>query len=183
MIDPTTELLNAAKPVDTEPLEEIFPPHQRAALLDEIFRTTVPDELPSAAPAQRPSPDRRLRATPARRRRRRLVSTLGTTVAVGACAALLFTGSAVVHPSSAVAFTTAPGGDIIATVTDPFAAQKELDAAFAAHGFAITIQLLPVSPSLVGTLISTSQDGLGSAIDPLQGGTCVSDGGGGCRSV
>lgn len=79
------------------------------------------------------------------------------------------------HPSSAVAFIIAPG-DIIATVTDPFAAQKDLDAAFAAHGFNITVQLVPVSPSLVGALVATSQDTPGSVIEPLEGGTCVTGG-------
>ena len=178
MIDPTTELLNAVKPVDAERLDEIFPSPQRAALLEEILHGPATTGLTPATSARRVPWTTRLRGAP--RRRRWLVSTLGTSIAVGACAALVFTGSAVVHPSAAVAFSTAPGGDIIATVTDPFAAQKELDAAFAAHGFAITVALVPVSPSLVGTLISTSQDGPGSVIDPLQGGTCVSGGGGGC---
>ena len=179
MTDPTVALLIAARPEDTGRLDEIFPSSQRAALLEAILRGPATTGLKPATAARRAPRNSRLPAMLARRRRRWLIPTLGTTVAVGACAALLFTGSAVVHPSSAVAFSTAPGGDIIATVTDPFAAQKELDAAFAAHGFAITVQLVPASPSLVGTLIATSQGGPGSAIDPLEGGTCVT-GGGGC---
>lgn len=178
MIDSTTELLNAVKPLDARRLQEIFPSPQRAALLEEILHGPTSTGLTPASSARRVPWAARLRRAP--RRRRWLVSTLGTSIAVGAGAALVFTGSAVVQPSSAVAFTTAPGGDIIATVTDPFAAQKKLDAAFAAHGFAITVALVPVSPSLVGTLISTSQDGPDSVINPLQGGACVSDGGGGC---
>ena len=177
MIDSTIDLLNAAKPLDSERLEEIFPAQQRASLLAAILRGSTTELTPAAPTPRRVAWVARLRGAP--RRRRWLVSTLGASIAAGACAALVFAGSAVVHPSSAVAFSTAPGGDVIATVTDPFAAQKELNAAFAAHGFAITVALLPVSPSLVGTLISTSQDGPGSVIDPLQGGTCVS-GGGGC---
>jgi hypothetical protein len=110
-----------------------------------------------------------------------LVSALGTCVAVAVGAVVLFAGSAVVHPSSAVAFSTAPGGDIIATVTDPFAAQKELDSAFAARGFDITVQLVPVSPSLVGTVVTFSSGSRNPAsqIEPLEGGTCV-EGSAGC---
>ena len=116
-----------------------------------------------------------------RRRRRLLVSALGTCVAVAVGAVVLFAGSAVVHPSSAVAFSTAPGGDIIATVTDPFAAQKELDSAFAARGFDITVQLVPVSPSLVGTVVTFSLGNRNPAsqIEPLEGGACV-EGSAGC---
>jgi hypothetical protein len=76
-----------------------------------------------------------------------------------------------------VAFRPAPDGDIVATVTDPFAAERTLKAAFAARGLDVTVKLLPVSPSLVGTVVFTSDNGGASAIQPLQNGRCVTGGG------
>jgi hypothetical protein len=78
-----------------------------------------------------------------------------------------------------VAFKSTAGGDILATVTNPFAAANELKAAFAQRGFKITLTLVPVSPSLVGTVLYTSDNGGSSAIQPLQQGRCL-NGGGGC---
>jgi hypothetical protein len=77
-----------------------------------------------------------------------------------------------------VAFRAAADGDIVATVTDPFAAESRLKAAFVEHGLDITVNLVPVSPSLVGTVVYTSDNGGPSAIQPLQGGRCVTAGGG-----
>jgi hypothetical protein len=75
----------------------------------------------------------------------------------------------------AVAFRTTESGDIIATVTDPFAAQSTLNAAFEAAGLDITVTLVPVSPSLVGTVISVSQpvDEPDGHIEAIQHGTCI----------
>jgi hypothetical protein len=44
-------------------------------------------------------------------------------------------------PAEVVAFRTAASGDIIATVTDPFAARAQLDAAFAKQGLKICYTL------------------------------------------
>jgi hypothetical protein len=102
---------------------------------------------------------------------------MGAAVAV----ALLATSSAVRPQTAAgaVAFRTVSGGEIVATVTDPFAAESQLKAAFAQRGFSITLKLIPVSPSLVGTVVYTSDNGGASTIQPLQGGRCL-NGGGGC---
>jgi hypothetical protein len=80
-----------------------------------------------------------------------------------------------------VAFRTTEGGDIVATVTDPFAAQSALNAAFTAAGLDITVTLVPVSPSLVGTVIATSGGSVpggppntpGIEIQTIQRGTCI----------
>jgi hypothetical protein len=67
-----------------------------------------------------------------------------------------------------VSFSTAPNGWIIATVTDPLAAQKTLDADFAEHHLDITLKLIPVGPSLVGTVLS-SGEAQGSPNEPKGG--------------
>ena len=73
----------------------------------------------------------------------------------------------------------ADAGYIIATVTDPFAAQSSLDAAFKAAGLNITVTLEPASPSLVGTVLSQSGPSSGPQIEALDGGgTCVPGSGG-----
>ncbi|HWE56466.1 MAG TPA: hypothetical protein VG435_13205 [Acidimicrobiales bacterium] len=77
-----------------------------------------------------------------------------------------------------IAFTTS-GTDIIARITDPLAATSELDAVLRAHHLAISLQVLPVSPSLVGTIVSIS----GSpsvGIQAIQAGACLTGGGTGC---
>lgn len=71
-------------------------------------------------------------------------------------------------------------GDIIATVTDPFAAQSALDAAFQAAGLNIVVTLVPVSPSLVGTVTAMSGPASGPQIEPLGQGPCVTGSGGAC---
>jgi hypothetical protein len=72
-------------------------------------------------------------------------------------------------------------GDIIATVTDPFAAQSSLNAAFQAAGLNIVVTLEPASPSLVGTLLGMGGPSSGPQIQPLDGGgTCVTGSGGTC---
>jgi hypothetical protein len=77
-----------------------------------------------------------------------------------------------------VSFRTTDYGYIIATVTDPFAAQSALDAAFREAGVNIAVHLVPASPSAVGTLVSTSEPASGAQIQALVGGTCVTGGGG-----
>ena len=46
-------------------------------------------------------------------------------------------------------------GDITARITDPDAAAGQLTAVFRAHGLNIRVQAVPVSPSLVGTIVFT----------------------------
>ncbi len=178
--DPTA-LLRDLRPGDAERVGAIFPSEQRAALLQSIV---------GAAPRPLADPGRRAAAGDIRRRRRRRSShrwrpALVSALAAGAVAAVvgvtLDTSSDVgPAPAEAVTFGTAPSGAIVATVTEPFAAQSQLDAAFAAQGLKITVSLLPVSPSVVGTVLFVGESGPATAqIKPLQGGHCLS-GGGGC---
>jgi len=176
------ELVWDLRPADASRVDELFPQGRRR----ELFEQIVSSERPLiAAPARRRlAPSRRAQSWPStirRARRPALIWTLGATAVAAVAATLLITGSAVRPQSAAgaVAFRTAPNGDIVATVTDPFAAESRLKAAFAEHGLDITVNLVPVSPSLVGTVVYTSDNGGASAIQPLQGGRCVT-GGGGC---
>jgi hypothetical protein len=120
-----------------------------------------------------------------RRGARRWRSTVVLALPAGAAAtvvALTLSASSTVGPASAdaVSFRTAASGAIVATVTDPFAAQSQLDAAFAAQGLRITVNLIPVSPSIVGTVLFVGESNAGAAqIRALQGGHCLM-GGGGC---
>jgi hypothetical protein len=108
-----------------------------------------------------------------------LISSFGALAAAAVAAGLIVANSAVRPQTAAagVAFRTVAHGDIIATVTDPFAAESQLKAAFAEHGFDITLNLVPVSPSLVGTVVFISDNGGANAIQPLGRGSCVTGGG------
>jgi hypothetical protein len=80
-----------------------------------------------------------------------------------------------------IRFETAKDGDIIAVVTDPYAALRNLRAAFAQRGFDISLSLVPVSPGLVGTVVFMGGDaGTADLIRSLAGGRCV-PGGGSCQ--
>jgi len=68
------------------------------------------------------------------------------------------------------------GDQIIARITDPSAAAEQLTAVFKAHGLNIQVQTLPVSPSLVGTIVYSDV----SNVQSLQAGPCMSGGGTGC---
>jgi len=175
------ELVRDLRPPDADRVDELFPRARRIELFEEIVRSDQPS---TAGPARRRSAQPRgSRSRPSafrHVRRPALISTLGAVV-IAAVTVALFTSSALQPQaaSAAVAFHAASDGDIIATVTDPFAAESQLNAAFAQHGLNITVNLVPVSPSLVGTVIYTSDNGGASAIQPLEGGPCVT-GGGGC---
>jgi hypothetical protein len=175
------ELVRGLRPEDAGRVDELFPPAQRIELFKEIVNS---DRSITAEPGRRRlTPSRHTRWWPSMIRRVRrpvLISSLGAIAAVAVVAWLI--ASSAVRPqaaAAAVAFRTGADGDIVATVTDPFAAQSRLKAAFAEHGLDITVNLLPVSPSLVGTVVFISDNGGASAIQPLQGGPCVT-GGGGC---
>jgi hypothetical protein len=170
--DQIDELLSNLRPGDARRTSELFPPARRTEVFERILST----------PRKRPSGQRgNLRQRGTLRRRegsdRRgpvILSTLGAAAVVVLVVLALLTSSAV-RPTTAhgIAFRELADGAVIARVTDPFAADAQLKAAFAKHGFNITLKLLPVSPSIVGTVIYTS----GAGIEPLQGGHCVSGGG------
>lgn len=177
-----TKVLRDLRPADALRADEIFPAEQRIDLLEAIVSH---DARPHRHPdSSRPAKRRNRRRLPVGSRWSRgsvLAPTLGLVAAVAVGVAVLATSSAVTpQPAAgAVAFRTAAGGDIIATVTNPFAAVSQLRSAFAQRGFDITLNLVPVSPSLVGTVVYSSDEGGSSAIQPLQRGQCL-NGGGGC---
>ena len=178
--DPTA-LLRDLRPGETEQIGELFPSERRTALLESIVGGTP-----------QPVADRKRRAGarvrhPVRGRgsarswRPAIISALAAGAASTVVAVTLSTTSDVgPAPAEAVTFATAPSGAIVATVTEPFAAQSRLDAAFASQGLKITVNLLPVSPSIVGTVLGVGESNSGAAqIRSLQGGNCLM-GGGGC---
>jgi hypothetical protein len=79
----------------------------------------------------------------------------------------------------ALAFTRV-GGYIDVTVRDPLADQASYNAEFKAHGLDITLSLVPVSPSLVGTVVEVSTSGPdGNSITTITAkGRCWTGGGG-----
>jgi hypothetical protein len=75
-----------------------------------------------------------------------------------------------------VSFHRSSSGEIIATVTDPFATRARLDAAFAKQGLHITINLIPASPSAVGRVVYLAvSSSRGAQIESLTHGRCVSN--------
>jgi hypothetical protein len=175
------ELVRGLRPEEAGRVDELFPRAERIELFKEIVSSDR--SISAESGRRRLTPSRHARRRPSMIRRVRhpvLISSLGVAAAVAVAAGLIV--SSAMQPQAAgagVAFRTVADGDIVATVTDPFAAESQLKAAFAEHGFDITLDLMPASPSAVGTIVYISDDGGASAIQPLQGGSCVS-GGGGC---
>jgi hypothetical protein len=175
----TIELLRELRPGDAERVDELFPAQRRIKLLEAI----VSDSPAADVEGRRRMGARRrwLLGSGGVRLRRPLVLSIFGAAATGILAAVVLSTTPGVSPTpaEAVAFRTATSGDIIATVTDPFAAQAQLDAAFARQGLKITVNLIPVSPSIVGTVLYVGESGAGDQIKALQGGHCLM-GGGGC---
>ena len=169
---------------DATSVDEVFPAARRAAILEAI--------LAGNAAATRHSWLQRRRVRP--RRRPVLARTVAAFAVVLACVlaavvlAVVTSSDRQANPSSTLIHASpvsfrypAHGPDsgyIIATVTDPFAAQSSLDAAFRAAGLDITVTLVPASPSAVGTVVEISEPSSGPQIDTLTGGSCVTGGGG-----
>jgi hypothetical protein len=171
MNDHATKLLSALRADDAEQVDEVFPLEFRQDLLETIA-LNVP--IAPAKPVTSLAPRQR------RRRPRALgaLGALGATAAVAVTVMVLATDSAVgPAPAEAVSFHTASSGDIVATVTDPFATRARLNAAFAKQGLHIRISLIPVSPSAVGKVVYlTVSSSRGPQIGPLREGHCVSAG-------
>jgi hypothetical protein len=166
--DTVTEMLRDLRSAEAEQTEDWFSSADEETLLREITTSLRPSSR-----TRRP------------RRKRRLVRGWRIVMpAAGACAAAavavaVFANSPVgtqtplgPPPAQAVSFSTAPNGWIIAKVTNPLATQKTLDADFAEHHLDITLKLIPVGPSLVGTILSdgynsTPNEPKGGAIQPL----------------
>jgi hypothetical protein len=113
-------------------------------------------------------------------RRPALLSLAGAGAALAIAAAIFATSSTVdTKPAAAGVPFRSTGGYIVASVRDPFAAAADLTAAFRARGLDISLHLLPVSPSLVGTVVamSVSSSSDEGDIQALQDGGCVTGGG------
>jgi hypothetical protein len=67
-------------------------------------------------------------------------------------------------------------GSLVVEITDPNSPVSQLNAIFKAHGLHIKINVIPVSPGLVGTIIYSDIP----ATRELQGGDCRMGGGGRC---
>lgn len=171
MSNQTLKLLRGLRPPAAGRVDELFPAEFRLELLGAIVGDST---------AHMP-PHRAGRSSQRRRRPLKLgLAGAATATAAAALVAALTAGSAVSPtPADAVSFRTASSGEIVATVTDPFAAQAQLNAAFAKQGLNITVNLVPVSPSIVGTVLYVGGSTAVSQIQSLQGGHCLT-GGGGC---
>jgi hypothetical protein len=81
-------------------------------------------------------------------------------------------------PAQVLSFTTS-AGYITVIVRDPLADPSRYRAAFAAHHLDITLSLVPVSPSLVGTVVYTGQPAGSPEITIITAqGKCYTGGGG-----
>lgn len=172
-----SELVDELRHPDAGDPERVFTAGDADGLLEKILSIPRHSAHVSSAP---PRARRRTRLPIARTRRAVLIAVLAACLAAAVLASL-DNGTTGAPPAAraAIAFHTAPDADIIATVTDPYAAKQRLQAAFAQHGLDITLTLLPVAPSLVGTVVYTSGSSVSDQIQPLTGGHCVT-GGGGC---
>jgi hypothetical protein len=153
---------------------------RRAELFEEIIsREHLLDAVPERRGLRGARPSRHWRFRVQGARRLAIVWTLAAVTAAVVAVAVI-AGSADRSPTTAtvVSFRNAGDNEITATVTDPFAAESRLKAAFAQQHLNITVTLVPVSPSLVGTVIYTGgYGGAMSEIQALHGGHCVTGGG------
>jgi hypothetical protein len=132
------------------------------------------------------------RSAPSRRLRRARFAAVPVAAAVIVAAAVALwpgqhgsagtaaTRATLLRPDAhALAFTTA-AGYITVIVHDPLADQASYNAEFKAHGLDITMSLVPVSPSLVGTVVEMSTSGTdGNPITTITAtGRCWTGGGG-----
>jgi hypothetical protein len=167
------ELVAQLRHPDAAAAEQIIPAAQRERRLAQII-SGAPPRTTQFSPGRRHMARGRLGT----RRQTILLTALAAVLAAIVLASLGRGGTGAPPVARAtVAFRPAGNADIIATVTDPFAAQRNLDAAFARHGLDITLRLLPVSPSLTGTVIYTGGSADASQIQPITGGKCLTGGG------
>jgi hypothetical protein len=152
--------------------------HADAGRVDEIFPAARQETILAGVVA---IPRRPARRAPRLRPGVAIPASVGLAAAVLAIVLALVLRSAPAVHAAGVKFsypkTGADKGYIVATVTDPFAAQASLDAAFQQAGLDIQVSLVAASPSLVGTVVEISEPSNGPQIDSLNGGSCVTGGG------
>jgi hypothetical protein len=84
-------------------------------------------------------------------------------------------GRSSVRPAHLVDFSRRDGS-IVVKITDPDAPSSQLNAIFRAHGLEIKVNVIPVSPSLAGTIVYSDVQ----STRELRDGNCDTGGGGGC---
>jgi hypothetical protein len=153
-----------------------------AGLISQSTRADLADRITVMA-AQLPGPATR----PPRRARRRWV--IGAPLAAGLAAAVLVVtalgspggkiGPVRYGPPKAEALTfTRHGRYINVTVRNPLADPRRYRAEFRAHGLNVSLKLLPVSPSIVGTVVYFGGTGTGAIKVITAMGRCFTGGGG-----
>lgn len=185
MIDKVEEVLVRANPVPAEEVAAAARSPEARVLFDRILAARPASETDRAAGTGIPQ-------TRARSRGVRLGIGVAATAAAAAAAIAFATSGQVstqggqtaggaagtgAHglPAHLVDFTQ-HDGSIVVKITDPAAPVSQLNAIFQAHGLHIKINVIPVSPSLVGTIVYTDV----SATRELQDGSCQTGGGGQC---
>jgi hypothetical protein len=167
------ELIGRLAPVTDEEAARMVSPATKSDLADRITSTAMPEGRPA-------------------RRRRALA--IGVPLAAAAVTASVVTASVlsgspaprrqtvqVTHPVSpkvqlaALTFATR-GRYLVVKVKDPLADPARYRKEFAAHGMNIDLRLVPVSPSIVGTVVMSE----GSIEDITARGKCRTGGGGDC---
>jgi len=118
-----------------------------------IEETAGSSRGPALSPARHPHRARRL--------------TIAAAVAAAVLIALSFGIAQMLRPNPAQAAVqfSQDDGCIVAMVTDPFAAEQQLNAAFAAHHLDIDLKLVPVSPSIVGSVVFLDGGDIQSILD------------------
>jgi hypothetical protein len=146
--------------------EEAFRAQLRGELAEEAARLKQSHQLRSARGGRHP------------RHRRRLAWAAAAAAIVIAAAAFGLTSA--LHdtaPAAAAVSFSRSDGYIVASVENPFAATAQLRAAFVAHGLDIDLKLIPVSPSVAGTVVFFDGPSEGPQIEPLHSSTRPSPGG------
>lgn len=162
--------------------------HPDAARPEETFSLASRQAILAAIVATEPAVLPRLRNPrrfQARVRGRRMRIALPASAGLAACAlglTLFFVLQSPQPVAAGVSFhhpRSGPNsGYIIARVTDPFAAQASLNAAFQQAGLDLKVTLVPASPSAVGTVVFIDESAGAPQIEPLTDGKCVTGGGG-----
>jgi hypothetical protein len=160
--DPVDTLMSRLAVVRDEDLATLSDSDAARALFEEVLAAQEPTDISSRPRRSRPH-------LPAA-----ITGAAAVLVLVAIVGAMLIRS----EPAAAGVRFTREAGYIVATVTDPAAASEQLRAAFSEHDLNIDLQLVPVSPSLVGTVVALGDEGT-DVIQTLQHGTCVT-GGGGC---
>lgn len=169
----TADRVEQLSPISDLELDSLATGPEARLLLEEIVAT------PRNEPANSTSQRGRLPRTASRRLHPGRLALAAGVAALAA--AVLVTAPGILGGDSGTAaagvrFETR-GDYVVARVTDPFAAEDELNAAFEAEGLDIGLSLAPVSPSLVGTVIYVGESGDSRPIESIQGGACVTGGG------